>query len=245
MAGCQRTMHLGKPKPSASATASAYLSKPKVGECHNLTFKDIAAESDTRKPVTCSSKHTTMTVAVVPAPAGASHGSEDAQAFAVGQACADGFTKAVGGDSKTRIKTLYSLAWFVPTKSQRAKGARWMRCDVTLTDQRRAYPLTGKQPLLADGPTGGEKRCGRIVGGKKTLSWEFVPCTGSHQLVPKKFVPAGSNATLKTAKAQAKAACKNGIYTWSQAEQWGIGDRWYICWGPVRGAADTGDELET
>ena len=97
-----------KPKPSASATSAApeYLGEPKVGDCHKLTFKDIAEESDTKKPVDCSDKHTTRTVAVVTAPAAATRGSNNAQAYAVGKACGAALTEILGADAETRAKTL-------------------------------------------------------------------------------------------------------------------------------------------
>src|SRR5689334_17341591 len=108
-----------RPEPTkttskATPAAPAYLADPKNGECHNLSLKDVSGVSDTKKPVPCSSDHTTLTVAVVAAPGGALHGNTDSRAYAVGQVCGDGFKQAVGGDSKTRAKSLYSLAWFLP-----------------------------------------------------------------------------------------------------------------------------------
>ncbi|HUQ00791.1 MAG TPA: septum formation family protein [Aeromicrobium sp.] len=220
-------------KPSATTSAPAYLAEPKVGECHDLSLKAIAAASDTKKPVPCTAKHTTQTVAVVTAPPEAGKGSQDARGFAVGAACGDGFKKVVGGDSKTRAKSLYSLAWFMPTKAQRARGAKWMRCDVTLSDERHAYPLSGKVPLLDDGAKKGEIRCGRLRPGSGT--WEFVPCTTRHQFKPDKLIEAEPGTTWKQARKAATKAClaEGGLATWSLPEQWGIGDRWYVCWSTV------------
>jgi hypothetical protein len=212
-----------------------YLGDPKVGECHDLSLKDVAAPSDTKKPVPCASRHTTQTVAVVPAPPEASKGSDTARAFAVGTACGEGFKKVVGGDSKARAKTLYSLAWFMPTKAQKAKGATWMRCDVTLSDEHHAYELTGKVPLLDDGVKKGERRCGRLKPGND--AWEFVPCTTKHQFVADKFVQAAAGVTWKQAEKAAEKACfaEGGLFSWSLPEQWAIGDRWYVCWSTVGG----------
>jgi hypothetical protein len=73
----------GKAEPKASATsaAPAHVAQPKVGECHNLSLKDIAKPSDTKKPVDCSDRHTTRTVAVIAtAPPAATRGSNNAQA---------------------------------------------------------------------------------------------------------------------------------------------------------------------
>ena len=207
-----------------------------------MTVKDIQAASDTRAPVPCAERHTTRTVAVVTEPAAARTGSEDARAAAVGEACAAGFTKLVGGSSRQRAETLYNLAWFTPTKAQKAKGADWMRCDVTLTGERRAYPISGKDPLLADGLKDHERLCGRLSPGE-TVKWAFVPCASDHLFEPKKFVEAGPDVTLKQARAEAKKACNDGLYTWSPPTQWGLGDRWYVCWGPAEGLEKDDDAI--
>jgi hypothetical protein len=222
---------------SAKATESAapaYLGKPKVGDCHALTVKDIRADAETKKPVPCSQRHTTVTVAVVTATKATTSAKGDARTFAVGEACGPGFTKALGSDSRTRAKTLYSLAWFNPTKEQKAKGATWLRCDVPLTAANHACPITGKQPLLDDGPSKSELACGRLAGGEKA-AWIFVPCATKHQFVLTDLIPAAPGTSYKDAETLAKKACllKGGLYSWSHADQWGIGDRWYSCWEPT------------
>jgi hypothetical protein len=234
-----------QPERTTSATSAPpeqHLQKPKVGECHDLTVKDIQAASDTQAPVPCAERHTTRTVAVVTEPAAASKGSEDARAAAVGAACADGFKSLVGGTSRKRAETLYNLAWFTPTKAQKAKGADWMRCDVTLTGEERAYPISGKNPLLADGLKAHERLCGRLSPGE-TVKWEFAPCASDHLFEPKKFIEAGFDVALKDARAAAKKACNDGLYTWSPPAQWGAGDRWYVCWGPAEGAEKDADAI--
>jgi hypothetical protein len=239
----------GEPKPSESATsaAPAYLATPKVGECHKLTLKNIAAESDTKKPVDCSEKHTTRTVAVVKAPAALTGGSNDAQAYAVGKACGPALDEILGADAQTRAKTLYSLAWFMPTKAQKAKGAKWMRCDVTMTDQRHAYALKTKTPFLDGEPEKTEMVCGRINPDNQD-AWELVPCAVKHQFVPRKYIPVPKGTSFKEAEAGAEKACKTHgpLYTWSHAEKWGSGERFYICWDIIEGSLPKelgGDEI--
>jgi len=235
--------------PSAEPTkaAPAYLAAPKVGECHKLTLKDIAAETETKKPVDCSDKHTTRTIAVVTAPAAASRGSNNAQAYAVGKACGAALNKVLGADAETRAKTLYSLAWFMPTKAQKAKGAKWMRCDVTMTDQRHAYALKSTTPFLSDDPSDKERVCGRINPDDKD-AWELVPCAVKHQFVPRKYIPVEKGTPFKDAETKAEKACKTHgpLFTWSHAEKWGSGERFYICWDIIEGSLPKehgGDEI--
>ena len=250
VAGCGISrLQPGEPKPSATATSAVpvYLAKPKVGECHKLTLKNIAAESDTKKPVDCSDRHTTRTIAVVTAPAAAMRGSNNAQAYAVGKACGTALNDVLGADAETRAKTLYSLAWFMPTKEQKAKGAKWMRCDVTMTDQRHAYALKSKTPFLDDDPDDDERVCGRINPDNQD-AWELVPCSVKHQFVPRKYIPADKGTSFSKAEAEAEKACKSHgpLFTHSHAEKWGSGERFYICWDIIEGSLPKergGDEI--
>lgn len=250
VAGCELSElrpGTAEPKPSATAAAPAHVAAPKVGECHNLTFKDIAKPSDTKKPVDCSDRHTTRTIAVVTAPAAATRGSNNTQAYAVGKACGPALHKILGADAETRAKTLYSLAWFLPTKAQKAKGADWMRCDVTLTDQRRAYALQSETPFLDDDPEDKERVCGRINPDNQD-DWEIVPCAVKHQFVPRKYVPVEKGTPFKDAADEAEKACRTHgpLFTWSHAEKWGSGERFYICWDIIEGSLPQelgGDEI--
>jgi hypothetical protein len=247
VAGCNPlSKESAQPKPTATAApttpaAPAYLAEPKVGECHNLTAKQISGAADTQKPVPCSARHTTVTVAVVTGSKETNEGKGNARTFAVGKACGPGFIKVLGGDSKTRAKTLYSLAWFNPTKAQTAKGAKWLRCDVALTAVNHAYPIRGKEPLLADGPTDNELACGRRAD-SEVAAWIFVPCATKHQFEADTFVQADPSTSFTDAEKAAKKACllKGGLYSWSHADQWGIGDRWYVCWNVTEAARDPG-----
>ena len=249
LSGCEFSWRQsGEPKPSASPTsaAPAYLAEPEVGDCHKLSFKEIAAESDTKKPVDCSAKHTTRTIAVVPAPAAATRGSDNARAYAVGKACGPALNEILGADAETRAKTLYSLAWFMPTKEQKAKGSKWMRCDVTLTDQRHAYALKTETPFLDGEPSDKERVCGRINPDKED-AWELVPCAVKHQFVPRRYIPVEPGTSFKDVEAGAEKACeKHGpLFTWSHAEKWGSGERFYICWDIIAGSLpeEDGDEI--
>ncbi len=248
LGGCDVSqLRPGKPKPAATSAGPAHAATPKVGECHNLTYKDIAAASDTKKPVDCSDKHTTRTIAVVTAPAAATRGSNDAQAYAVGKACGPALSKILGADAETRAKTLYSLAWFMPTKAQKSKGAKWMRCDVTLTDQRRAYALESETPFLEEDPEDKERVCGRINPDNQD-AWEIVPCAIKHQFVPRKYIPVEKGTSFKDAGVEAEKACRSHspLFTWSHAEKWGSGERFYICWDIIEGSLPKelgGDEI--
>jgi hypothetical protein len=54
---------------SAAASAAA-ADTPAVGDCHTLTFKQIAHESETSAPVPCSSSHTSRVIKVADLPSG-------------------------------------------------------------------------------------------------------------------------------------------------------------------------------
>jgi len=122
-----------------------------------------------------------------------------------------------------------------------------MRCDVTMTDERHAYALKTKTPFLDDDPDKSERVCGRINPDKDDV-WELVPCSVKHQFVPRKYIPAPKGTSFKKAEAGAEKACKTHgpLYTWSHAEKWGSGERFYICWDIIEGSLPKdhgGDEI--
>ena len=70
----------------------------------------------------------------------------------------------------------------------------------------------------------------------------FVPCSAKHEFTASTFIAADPSTSYKDASKEAKKAClmKGGLYSWSHADQWGIGDRWYICWNAPEVDRDPG-----
>jgi hypothetical protein len=117
---------LGLPSPGQAAPA-----KPKVGQCHQLSYRQSLAPSDVKKAVPCSKRHNLQTIAVVVSPT-TLDGLTDEQLSAATNGCIPAFLKAEGRPLTRGALTAFGLWTFLPTAAERAAGARWIRCDVAL-----------------------------------------------------------------------------------------------------------------
>lgn len=117
------------PAPAATREAPGL---PRVGTCHQLSRRQSQAFSDTKRPVPCSGRHNTRTVAVVRVP-----GRVDLADFmevygAAGPACTRARARVLGSSNLRRSLTPYIFNFFVPTPAQQRRGASWVRCDLAI-----------------------------------------------------------------------------------------------------------------
>lgn len=153
---------------NASPERVAKVTRPKVGQCRTTTYSQGFAVADPRKPVPCSQPHTMKTFAVVTIPKRISLKNVNGRklnAFIV-NACFSQFRKALGGSYSARAQSAYSVWSFLPTKAQRKKGARWVRCDLSLSGATStgvgflpslpnlSFPMVGSRPI-----TDATRRC--------------------------------------------------------------------------------------
>ncbi len=102
--------------------------EPAVGLCYDLTTKQANKVSATQDAVPCDAPHTLMTVKV-------KRLSKPVRWTAVYSRIVVSCYEAlydVLGSAKLAEMSSYDLWWFIPTKEERAQGARWARCDVGL-----------------------------------------------------------------------------------------------------------------
>src|SRR5262249_26943336 len=118
---------LGLASPASAAGAT-----PKVGQCHQLTPRQIAAIADAKRAGSCSTRHNLQTVAVVTSPTSLVGLTEEEHAELGSRLCSPKLAKALGRTATVREQTAYDLFFFAPTQAQIAAGARWIRCDVGL-----------------------------------------------------------------------------------------------------------------
>jgi hypothetical protein len=118
---------LGLPSPGHAARAGT----PKVGQCHQLGYRQALDVSDDKAPVPCSRRHDLQTIAVMTSPTSLA-GLSAEQLNAATDVCIPAFLEAEGRPLTRGATTAYDLWTYVPTAAQRAAGARWIRCDVAL-----------------------------------------------------------------------------------------------------------------
>jgi hypothetical protein len=111
---------------------------PKVGACRVLTAADIEPASNDTPTVSCSSAHTSVTIAVGGFPAARvtnanlTNGTLGNEAL---QRCTAAWRSTVGGDLSAQHTTILGLAYYLPNQDQLSRGARWYRCDVVMGGQ--------------------------------------------------------------------------------------------------------------
>ena len=124
---------------------------PEVGECRQLTFDQYDAASDPSDPGDCAESHTSYVFAVDLLPATLDWDSSLAKlSRAVSNACLPVWEDHLGGTEKAREMSAYSMGWFMPTKAQRDRGARWFRCDLVLLGGSKVMPLPSDTAPVLD-----------------------------------------------------------------------------------------------
>jgi hypothetical protein len=209
---------------------AAPATKPKVGDCHDLTWKTSYGMSDTRRPVSCRSRHTLQTVGVPTlhvALAGLS--DDDLNALAI-ETCEPVWVKAMGRGVVERSVTAYKEYLFVPTARQIADGARWVRCDIALLAGKFLLQLPRhrlSRPILSKRQDDTTLRC---LTGKHLPT----PCAQHHAYRPLdvvRFKPLAYPTTSDFEDAGSELCpAATAYFTWVSQARWRIGDRALVCY---------------
>jgi hypothetical protein len=124
----------------------------------------------------------------------------------------------------------YQLWLFLPTKKERAKGARWIRCDVGLRAGRSGLDRLPASVALTSLPLDASvARC--LVG--KTLA--TTACSNGHTWKAKKAFKLSSRAasTAQYQKQGRRCAKLTGtqryVFDGPSAEEWKAGNHWMVC----------------
>ncbi len=115
------------------AQAGPAFQQPRVGECRALTMEEFNRKSNNEAPIDCSEPHTSRVIDTVRLPNGVGWGASIQRLTGIAtRMCNPAWNEALGSSFRSRAMTAYSAGWFMPTKAQRERGARWIRCDLVL-----------------------------------------------------------------------------------------------------------------
>jgi hypothetical protein len=212
--------------------APASAATPVVGRCYNLTYNQTLSASSTAPSVSCSSTHTTKTIAVrmVPNDTDYKH-ITDAQAFKLAATlCYPKFVAYLGSTQEDQHLTAYELLFFLPTAWQRANGARWMRCDLVLFAGTAVAALpaaSNSSPVLTGPLTDSIKRC--LV----TSDHLSTPCSRTHSYRSSAAYTVSGTLyrTHDQWVAKGKSLCPTAEYfTWPSKNGWNAGDHVLVCY---------------
>jgi hypothetical protein len=142
---------LGIAPTSQAAPPDPGFHQPDAGACHQYGVEGLSSNSDSVPPVSCDGPHTALTVASISLP----QRVDIADAFSIfsyaGDRCLHAWNDAVSPEPTTRALSAYAVTFFIPSDSELARGARWVRCDVYLSGgnqlQQLPVPLISGPPL--------------------------------------------------------------------------------------------------
>lgn len=210
--------------------------RPKVGQCRTTTYEQGFGYSDPRKPVACSAPHRMKTFAVVTIPKRINlkkinEAKLGRYAF---DTCQPRFSKALGGSQALRAQTAYTWWSFIPTKAERKKGARWLRCDLSLLaivpgGNSFAPPLPNLSlPMIGNRPVTDVTR--RCLAEADNEYW--TTCNRPHAArADQTFaINSATRPSEATVKAQAAVQCPGKRFTWPNLGEWRLGDRTATCY---------------
>jgi hypothetical protein len=222
---------------------------PKVGECHDLTFRQAVSVVGRTEPVPCGRGHTAETFHVgrleLATAAGAVRRVDSRAAQKQARTtCTARLPRHLGLTHRGLRLTMAQAVWFTPSQARADAGADWFRCDVVVvTAPRQLLRLPrrtkgwGDAPAIAMCATAapGTKRFKRVTCGAKH-SWVAVATVD----IPGRRLP-GQDAIADRMEASCRDAARSRAddpldFTWSQesptAEQWHAGRHYGICWAP-------------
>ncbi|WP_158604392.1 septum formation family protein [Nocardioides mangrovicus] len=244
------TLLLAVVAAGCGTTAPARTAAPADGTCRSLTPRDVARSNNDSPRVACSRRHTAQTYLVGRFPASlrrAAYGSSALGRYVYG-VCQPAFVAHLGGDESIALRSLFSWAWFGPSKPAWAARARWFRCDVVGgPEDARAYrslPRTTAGALAARPPEDW-MACAR---GTRLAGAPRVPCSQAHTWRAVTTIKVGQPQDAwpgeRIAQVRSQQFCSDSVGGWLgypttdyrygssvvREADWAAGERRSVCW---------------
>jgi hypothetical protein len=216
--------------------ASGQSDVPEVGSCHLYSWRDFGALTEPRDPVSCDAEHTAVTMHVKRLRGEVDWHEPNRLISRSTTPCLRAIVRTLGGGELTYLKTAYKPAWFLPTKAQRASGAKWIRCDIV------KYSVRSLLPLGTDLHLGDEEIPDDVA---RCLNPEglLTPCSVPHRWRATGFLQlAGAlppsqeeSRQLANRRCPAKVTTRDFTYRVSLDYEWRAGIKGLICYSRTRG----------
>lgn len=222
--------------PAADPMAGA----PIVGSCSTMTAAQAGAPADHSANVACSRPHTAQVAGVVTLPRHLQWDQAGNRALyqVVASRCLPKLQAVLGRDTRTRDSSAYDLLWFVPTKGQIARGARWLSCSIELRHATSLGRLpTSTAPFLPGGSL--PDKVARCL----TKAALTTSCSQTHRWrASGTFTVAGAYPGQHQLNRKADRKCRSRVtagkpYRWTYQDKvtWNVGgDHVVVCYSPSR-----------
>lgn len=220
------------------AARGAGYHQPKVGSCHVLTSREFNAKWAPTATVPCSKKHTTKTL-VVKRLTGKVDWQRPDIFRSIWFPCMRKNQRVLGDNDRVRAMSAFSPSFFMPNPKERARGAKWLRCDIGLVGGRtmRALPHDldlGRLPLgdrVARCLSGGERSLLVTVCAKR----HTYRATGAFKLDTKTYP--GEKRFVRAAHRRCPALTSSVRWRYQfpgHRDQWKAGYRSIVCYSQTR-----------
>lgn len=228
------------PVTVASATGSAQggdgptYQMPAVGQCRNLTASAVTKESNGSKLVPCSAVHNDRVIAVTTLPAGSDWSTTSPSDPFITKTCATALRHVAGTTWRGLARSAYSWTWYIPTATQRAHGATWLRCDINIFTRDGLHALPHQLKLPANLTTVLQ---GCLTVGSDPAGYSRLTCASAHNFraaaafsLPSDAFP-DSWAVMQFGYDHCPGADRKKIY-WTSPDdaEWSFGDRVLTCY---------------
>ncbi|MBF4161322.1 septum formation family protein [Nocardioides acrostichi] len=193
---------------------------PTVGTCSRMTFDEATQYSAPDATYDCTTRHTTKIVALGTLPDGVSWDQPAKVKAAVGEACGPAWQEFSGTDPLRFTRSLLTGWWFAPSQEQQDAGARWIRCDESLTAGQKLVTVKTKAYAKVT-----KRAIPNSVGRCVTSKYAYTLCSAPHAwkhtgAFYAKKVSDNQAKGQKQLERKAKKGCpsrvKGNSYVWSQ-----------------------------
>ncbi|WP_148045038.1 septum formation family protein [Nocardioides marmorisolisilvae] len=237
---------------TGATTAAAAPKAPRVGSCYQLDVRSALKATSSRPAVSCSHRHTAVTVAV-----GTVQPVVDGHLLAldstlvqrqIADRCRRAVDAHVGGSLRDQRLSRIQAVWFNPTTAQADRGALWYRCDLVISSGPRTFAALPRKThgmLRAQGAMSRWGTCGTASPAAK--HFQRVLCSARHTWRARAAttLPAGTAYLSTKAGRTADARCRavaaklspkssklRWAFEWPTRDQWQSGQRYGLCWTP-------------
>lgn len=233
----------GEEEPDADVMAA-----PAVGECRDLTARDLSELSNTTETIDCAEPHTAETFLAGEMPPQLTDRMDPAVDRWAFTTCSDGLETYLGADESLVMRSVLSWVFFRPTEEAWEAGARWFRCDVVAGGTQGARLLD--LPTTVDGLFASQQVDDRWMACAKGPSVDEgtrVPCSKPHDWRAVTTIRLGEAGDPypgdESAEQTTQDYCADSVgawlgypadydfgYTWFGEPEWEAGNRRSVCW---------------
>lgn len=219
---------------ASSDKAGPEYHRPKVGACYDYGLRGLYAVTGPKHEVSCDESHRAITVAAPVISADFSDREDPAIFEKAGTRCYRAAYKEIGGTHEIRALTAYSMSYYVPTKAEIDKGARWVRCDLLLYGGDRLVPLP--DPYLPPTPDDSVALCLVHKRGVATVCARKhkYRATGTVRIKGDEYLTDAQFYRIGLRRCDSRTTSDGYTWRWPNEQAWNAGRHLITCYSKTK-----------